>query len=100
MHWTVVAPFRVDEEHRWLAPYVPGDGHQLTMVAKPGRELWHVRKGNRSGIGDWIENLAKARQAWQESHGGVIAVFPQLAMAVGLQSRTSLKKKAIVAWCF
>ena len=53
-----------------------------------------------AGWGDWASTWKQATAAWRESRGGVITVFPPLALAVGLRQRIGFEHKPIVAWCF
>jgi glycosyltransferase involved in cell wall biosynthesis len=101
MHWVVAAPFTVDPvRDRWLAPFVPGAAQHFTFVAAPVRASWHTRSRRAAGLGDWASAWTQANAAWDASHGGVITVFPPLALAAGLRKRASFAPKRVVAWCF
>jgi hypothetical protein len=101
VHWTVAAAFTRDPEtDRWLVPFVPGDRHRFTMIPAPVRRSWHDRKTRTAGLEDWASAWNQGRRAWRESNGGVITLFPQIAMATGLRQRVGAKRKPIVAWTF
>jgi glycosyltransferase involved in cell wall biosynthesis len=104
MHWAVAAPFTIDPEiDRWLMPFVAGERHQFTMV--PVRRLqrrpsWHDRRRRTAGPGDWASAWSQGTAAWGESRGGVITVFPHLAVVAGIHQRLRVRRKPVVAWCF
>ena len=102
MHWTVAAPFTLDPEaNRWLVPFVPGDRHEFTLVpARPSGSSWHARTRTSSGVGDWTPAWMQAHEAWRSSRGGVLTVFPELAVMAGVHQRFGLRRKPVVAWCF
>src|SRR3954469_24031823 len=101
MHWVVVAPFNVaDEERGWLTPAVPGDGHTFQLVGRPQALAPQLGGSNLGALG-WWHTLRSARQALRRRRGGgVITVFPQLAVTAGLRGRLSPDDPPIVAWCF
>jgi glycosyltransferase involved in cell wall biosynthesis len=101
VHWVVAAPFTRDPDtDRWLVPFVPPGRRQFTLVPARARPSWHARGRRGAGLGDWIATWRQATDAWRESRGGVVTVFPQLAMAVGARQRLLRPRKPLVAWCF
>jgi glycosyltransferase involved in cell wall biosynthesis len=101
MHWVIAAPFTRDAvTDRWLAPFVPPGRQHFTLVPARPRPSWHERSGPMAGFGDWTSAWQQGNSAWRTSRGGVITVFPQLALTVGLRKRLSLASKPVVAWCF
>jgi len=101
VHWTIAAAFTRDpQKDRWLVPYVPGDRHSFTLIAAPPPRSWHDRKRKTAGLADWTNAWIQGRQAWEESRGGVITLFPQIATTTALNRRLSLKRKPVVAWTF
>lgn len=103
MHWTLAASFihnpAVDGD--WLLPYVPGERHQFTIV--PHSEPlanWHNQSSPVTGYQRWLRYLNQGQAAVQQTHGGVITVFPQLASSVGLYQQLYRKQMPIVAWLF
>lgn len=103
MHWVVVAPFNIaDEEQGWLTPAVPGDGHTFQLVGRPRALASRLGGSNLDAMG-WWHTLRYARRALRRRErwgGGVITVFPQLAVTAGLRGRLCPDDPPIVAWCF
>ncbi|MFN0241294.1 MAG: glycosyltransferase [Planctomycetota bacterium] len=101
MHWTVAAPFTSDPRtDLWLTPFVPDAREHFTMIAAPARPSWHARSTRAAGWRDWAGTCVQANAAWRASRGGVITVFPQLAVVAGLRRRIAVRHKPLVAWCF
>lgn len=104
MHWTVAAPFTVDPARDlWLTPYV-GGRHDFLLVPAGEKRSWHARRTRTAGLSDWRRSWSQGRAAWTQSRGGVITVFPNLALTVGLHQRYGLlaggPRRPVVAWCF
>ena len=101
MDWTIAAPFTRTVDERWLAPFVPGDRHSFTIVPRPGDEVsWHSRRTRRSGLGEWGDYFTQAHRAISQTRGGVITVFPQLAVTAGIEKRARRATFPILAWFF
>jgi glycosyltransferase involved in cell wall biosynthesis len=101
MHWTVAAAFTFNPQlDRWLVPYVSGNRHSFTMIGAAPAPTWHERSRALMGLRGWANVWSQGRAAWSKSEGGVITVFPQLAIVVGAQQRYALTRKPVVAWCF
>lgn len=103
MHWTVAASFIHDPavDGDWLLPYIPGDRHQFTII--PHSEPlanWHNQSSPVTGYKRWLQYLNQGRAAVQQTQGGVITVFPQLASSVGMYQQLYRKPVPIVAWLF
>lgn len=75
------------------------------MIAAGERPSWHARSTRAAGWRDWTSTWSQASAAWRASRGGVITVFPQLAVVAGLHQRIAarhepLVARPLVAWCF
>lgn len=103
MHWTVAAPFihNLETDGEWLVPYVSGDRHQFSVVprAKPLAN-WHNRSSSATEYQEWLVYLQQGKDAVRATGGGVVTVFPQLALAVGIQQRAARRRIPVVAWLF
>jgi len=101
MHWSVAASFVIDPRtDRWLVPFVRSDHHRFTLIPAKPRKSWHHRVRRTAGAADWAEAWVQGRNAWRDSRGGVITVFPQLAVVAGINQRLPGRRKPVVAWCF
>lgn len=104
MHWAIAAPFTTSAREPWLAPFVPGDRHDFTLVPRRGAEQsWHSRRSPRAGARDWFNYAAQANEACRVARstgGGVVTVFPQLAAAAGLHKRLTRGRFPVLAWFF
>ena len=104
MHWTVAAPF-IDSlnlhDSAWLTPYVPSNRHQFTIVPrrKP-LQNWHDRKSSVTEFSDWLPYWQQGIETVQQTKGGVIVMFPQLAATVGLLQQLARRPFPVVAWAF
>lgn len=104
MHWTVAASF-IDKfeskKNTWLTPYVPGTRHQFDFVprAEP-LQKWHDRKSAMTGLKDWRLYWQQGMEAIKATQGGLITVFPQPAVVVGMQQRLLGKRIPVIAWLF
>jgi glycosyltransferase involved in cell wall biosynthesis len=106
MHWSIAAPFfeeRSISEAVWLDDFIDPKFHTFTKVPRrrpdPTRS-WHHRASRNTTISGWSSIWTQASEAWQATKGGVITVFPQLAVIVGLKKQLSRRKTPVVAWCF
>lgn len=104
MHWTVAAPFIHSLElpnSNWLMPYVPGDRHSFTIVPHcVPLQNWHNRRSATTSFSEWLRYGQQAMNAVQQTQGGVIVVFPQLAAAVGTLQQLAPQPFPVVAWMF
>jgi hypothetical protein len=100
----VAAAFtRTIENDRWLVPFVRGERHTFTLIpAPPAKQAdsWHWRAQRAAGIGEWSRAWSQSSAAWRQSRGGIISVFPPMAVAAGIQQRLAVRRKPVVAWCF
>lgn len=101
MHWAIAAPFTVDPSpDQWLVPFVRSPRHTFSMVPVEQRPSWHDRGRRAAGFGDWWSTWNQGTRAWRDGGGGVITVFPQLALIAGLHQRRHRRHRPLVAWCF
>lgn len=103
MHWTVAASFIHDPavDGDWLLPYIPGDRHQFTII--PHSEPlanWHNQSSPVTSYMRWLRYLNQGKAAIEQTGGGVITVFPQLASSVGMYQQIYRKPIPVVAWLF
>jgi hypothetical protein len=101
--WAITAPFTRSVEERWLAPFVPGSNHTFSVIPRVGAESnWHSRASRRSGPAELSKHALQAHRAARQAgrHGGIITVFPQLAVMAGLEKRARRRSTPILAWFF
>lgn len=106
MHWSVAASFineRYVETTPWLDDFVPGEQHSFTKI--PRRDAlsnlsWHKRSSRTTSLAEWQALWHQSREAWKTTNGGIITVFPQLAITTGLQQQLCNQNIPVVAWCF
>lgn len=104
MHWTVAAPFFQKSDLaslRWLDDFVPA-GHSFSKILRqdPSNLSWHNRSSRNTQLEEWVGYWQQSQEAWKATQGGVITVFPQLALTAALQKTIAFKKAPLVAWCF
>jgi hypothetical protein len=102
-HWTIAAPFihDLEQDGRWLAPYVSSDRHQFNIIPRPAPlGTWHQKSSPFTSFAEWLTHLQHGKTAIESATGGVITVFPQLACTVGIHKQLSRRKIPIVAWLF
>lgn len=102
MRWIVAAPFIKQATDTWLAPFVRDSRHSFDVVPA---KYDHDRSRQSTNASQWIEYLAHGRAAWAAagnapSDTGVITLFPQLAVTVGLHKSLSRKRLPVLAWTF
>lgn len=101
MKWSLVAPFLTADESVWLHDLMGPSSHQVQPVLRDTpEESWHTKKRASSGIADWKQYGSVARRALRSDSGGVITVFPQLALCAALEQRAFRSDKKLVAWFF
>jgi glycosyltransferase involved in cell wall biosynthesis len=101
MLWVVSAPFFHDKHQRWLIPFINGDHEFVTIVSN----YVHDRSREKTSIAQWFDYLCHGIKTFQfaksvEKSAGVITIFPQLAIIVGLLCRLFGKDIPIVASTF
>jgi glycosyltransferase involved in cell wall biosynthesis len=104
MKWNVVAPFFKENtsDARWLDDFVPNNKHSFTKIPyyTKDRKSWHHRSSKNTALEEWKNFWVQSKKAAQSNDGGIITVFPQLAITSGLQQRLFHQSTPIVAWCF
>ncbi len=104
MHWRLAAPFNTDSSDIWLGSFVPGQAH--TFRTTPATYV-HDRSRRATGARQWWDYFEHGRKVWNDAAKdgtpcGIITLFPQLAITVGLQKASSLKhrKTPVLAYTF
>lgn len=102
MHWIVTAPFMAGPGDTWLDRFVPGARHSFATVHAP---YAHDRSRRNTGAGEWRDYFGHAAEAWAARRQagaatGIVTVFPQLALAVGMRQRLSPRRTPVLAWTF
>ncbi len=103
MHW-IVAPSNPRESHTtWLPRFLPDDcGHTFETVPAT---YDHDRSRASTSASQWGDYLGQARRVLAAARRhpgrvGIITVFPQLAMTVGLMKRLTLSRAPVIAYYF
>ena len=104
MLWNIAAPFFDAKRFatlRWLDDAVVGGAHRFRKVPFAATDVidWHRRSGRATPFRQWHDYWTTGGRALQGA-GGVITVFPQLAVTTALHRVLSLRRPSIVAWCF
>ena len=102
MRWIVAAPFIKQATDTWLAPFVRDSRHSFDVVPA---KYDHDRSRQSTNASQWLEYLAHGRATWSTAQNatsdtGVITLFPQLAVTVGLHKSLSQKRLPVLAWTF
>ncbi len=103
MHWFLSAPFIENPAvDTWLQPFVPGTRHTFEPVPAPYR---HDRSRRQTNATQWIDYFSHGAATWsasrqQPNNAGIITIFPQLALTVGLHKRLTRRSTPLVAWTF
>lgn len=103
MHWRVLGPYIHSATDPWLAEYVERPGRAFSLVPAAYR---HDRSRAVSGLSDWRDYFSHAHQAWRSldaarpEPGGLITIFPQLAMCAAIEKRLRRRDVPLLAWCF
>lgn len=98
--WVLAAPFELSaDQEPWLTPWVDAR-HRFSFVGR-NESNWHLKKRPVSGIDDWRNYERQMRDALhQRSGGGIITMFPQLAVCAGFHKRISRGHWPHVAYWF
>ena len=106
MKWSVLFPgwenSRIDE-YRWIDDHVNSSKHHFVKIGNPNTSDLtnpHARKSPGSSLMDWYQYYLHAGEALKSDADGVITVFPQLAVMVGLRNFFRFNRKKHIAWCF
>lgn len=103
MRWLLSAPFierpAIDT---WLEPFVPGTRH--TFQPEPARYR-HDRSRRQTSTAEWRDYFSHGAATWSANKQfsdatGIITIFPQLALTVGLHKKLSRRKTPLLAWTF
>lgn len=103
MHWLLSAPFIKDPVvNTWLLPFVPGSRHTFQPI--PTRYN-HDRSRRYTTAAQWLDYISHGAATWSASRKssietGIITIFPQLAMTVGLHKRLARRTTPLLAWTF
>ena len=103
MHWLLSAPFiEKPAVDTWLQPFVPGTRHTFQPV--PARYR-HDRSRGQTNAAQWLDYFSHGAATWSASKKssnevGIITVFPQLAITVGLHKRLARRTTPLLAWTF
>jgi glycosyltransferase involved in cell wall biosynthesis len=98
--WSVVAPFfKADGSNRWIDDLVT-DGSWIfrKVPLTSARDDWHSRSSRATGVTKWLQYWDQSRRAFPAS--GVITLFPQAALMIGVQKSLRRLDVPVVAWCF
>lgn len=102
--WAVTAPFFSSPHDRWISSFVESDRHQFRVVPSTGTDVnWHTKKSAQTGLGEWRAHARTAGESMRwaaEREGGVITVFPQLAVAAASRKRARRLDVPLVSWFF
>ena len=103
MHW-IVAPSSPRETHdTWLPRFAPpNSGHTFETVAA---NYHHDRSRPSTSPRQWGDYFGQARAVLAAARRhpgpvGIITVFPQLAMAVGLMKRLTFSRVPVISYYF
>lgn len=103
MHWFLSAPFiEKPVVDTWLQPFVPGTRHTFQPVSAPYR---HDRSRRQTNATQWMDYFSHGAATWSASrqlpgNAGIITIFPQLALTVGLHKRLTRRSTPLLAWTF
>ena len=117
MHWIVLSPFHDEDAESidareasgpairdgWLLEHIPPGEHRFTVV---GTVYSHDRSRPNTSFRQWLDyarHALRGRRAAKRCGAGpvgFIAVFPQLAVMLGLLKRLGLIGTPVIAWCF
>ena len=100
LNWYVLSLFHAGDG--WIPSYVQSPAHRFTMVEPT---YSHDRSRLKASLRDWRDYLWHGLRAWprillSRQPAGVITVFPQLTLVIGLLKRLTFSRKPVVAWMF
>ncbi|MEM8874324.1 MAG: glycosyltransferase [Planctomycetota bacterium] len=104
LHWYVAAPFFGSEDSPWFDLGMP-EWHSLRKIPRPTpNENWHNR-GGTSPMSEWRKHNQHAKLVWEyavtDPPSGIVTLFPQLPVLVGMRQRFKRRKNIpVVAWTF
>jgi glycosyltransferase involved in cell wall biosynthesis len=103
MHWKLVAAFLRDRDQPWIHQRVPSAQHSFDAVIAG---YHHDRSRKATSLRQWVRQWQHAWEAWErarrctEQPFGFVAVFPPLAVCIGLLKRLTGSPAPVVAWSF
>ena len=102
MDWLIAAPFIHDARDTWLDLFVPPP-HGRFVAVYGGYA--HDRSRRATNAAGWADYWRHGGATWRaaQAHGqpcGIVTLFPQLPMVIGLRKRLSRSKVPLVAWTF
>ena len=102
MDWLIAAPFIHDARGTWLESFVPAPHGRF--VAVPGGYV-HDRSRRVTNAAGWADYWRHGGTAWRAARAheqpcGIVTLFPQLPMVIGLRKRLSRSNIPLVAWTF
>ncbi len=103
MRWLLSAHFIENPAiDTWLQTFVPGTRHTFQPVPAT---YHHDRSRKRTSAAQWLDYFSHGAATWSMSRrlsidSGIITVFPQLAMIVGLHKRLTRRTTPLLAWTF
>ena len=102
MHWKfVTAEKSPPGETPWLLPFVVGDEHEFSLLSSADDRLdWHQLKAAKTPIRRWLAYARTARTAVGSSNDGLITLFPQLGVCIGLQKRLKHSTAPCLTWSY
>jgi len=106
--WVIAAPFFSGSNSRWIDDFFPEEfvrqtGWKFVKCERPYSVAnWHERKRRDTGFADWWKYWVHAFRACRQAEklGGLITVFPQLALLACFQRKIFGMKFKVVAYCF
>jgi glycosyltransferase involved in cell wall biosynthesis len=103
MHWLLSASsIKNPAVDTWLQPFVPGTRHTFQLVSARYR---HDRSRRQTDAAQWLDYFSHGAETWSTRKQlsidtGIITVFPQLAMTIGLHKRLARRTTPLLAWTF
>ena len=100
MPWVLASTFPVGAD--WIFGCIPGHLHRFSPVEPHYR---HDRSRRSASARDWLDYLVQAVRAWWRAvrlghTAGIVTVFPQLALLVGVIKRLTRSRRPVVAMMF
>ena len=102
--WIVCAPFfEKNKKNTWIDDFIESKNHEFEKIYPPlffESISWHSKKIPITSPAEWVRHFLQGRSAPNSSADGVITVFPQLPVALGLEMKLKRKNLPVVAYCF
>ena len=100
MQWVLASSFPVGGD--WIFGRISSRYHRFTPIEPHYR---HDRSRRGASLRDWLDYLVQAARAWWcatrlGSSVGIVTVFPQLAVLVGVLKRLTRSRRPVVAMMF